>query len=100
MNIGATIKDIRKEKGIKQAELAESCSITQSYLSNIESNKKEPALSTLKDISEQLNLPLPILFFLSMDEDDVEPKKKDLFNSLGKIMKTTLKETFVKNDTI
>ena len=66
MDLGKTIKKIRKQKRQTQGEFALSCGITQTYLSQIESNLKEPNLSTLKSISESLNVPLPILFFLSL----------------------------------
>lgn len=94
MNLGETIKKIRKDKGIKQLQLAEDCSITQSYLSNIEANKKEPTLNVLNQISENLSIPLPIIFFLSMDENDVPANKKEIFNTLAPLLKNTLVESF------
>ena len=66
MDLGITIKNIRKQKKQTQSEFAASCGITQTYLSQIESNQREPNLSTLKLISNGLNVPLPILFFLSL----------------------------------
>lgn len=94
MNLGDTIKKLRKEKGIKQLHLADSCSITQSYLSNIEANKKEPTLSVLNQISNKLSIPLPIIFFLSMEAEDVTEDKKAIFDTLAPIMKQTLLESF------
>jgi transcriptional regulator with XRE-family HTH domain len=78
MDLGSIIKDIRKQKGQTQNEFASLCGITQTYLSQIESNSKEPNLSTLKTISNNLNIPLPILFFLSMTEEDVQPNKREV----------------------
>lgn len=95
MNLGVTIKDIRKSKGVKQIELANSCSITASYLSNIEGNRKEPTLTTLKKICDYLEIPLPILFFLSMDETDVPEEKKEIFLLIEKMMKNTIKSSFL-----
>lgn len=63
MDLGETIKSIRKQKGLKQNEFAQLCNITQAYLSQIENNLKEPNLSTLRVISNNLGIPLPILFF-------------------------------------
>ena len=94
MNLGNTIKDLRKSKGIKQAQLAEECSITQSYLSNIEGNKKEPTLTTLQTICKHLGIPLPVVFFLAMDESDVSEEKRDLFKILTPMMKNSLRESF------
>jgi transcriptional regulator with XRE-family HTH domain len=94
MNIGSTIKDLRQKKGLKQLDLAALCDITPSYLSQIEKNIREPNMSTLKIIAEKLDIPLPFLMFLSIEEEDVKEEKreafklilpsiKDLVNSLG-----------------
>jgi transcriptional regulator with XRE-family HTH domain len=94
MNLGNVIKDIRKQKGQTQAEFAALCDITQTYLSQIESNSKEPNLSTLKTISEKLNMPLPILFFLSLTEDDVQPSKRKAFEIIRPSVKSLVNEFF------
>ena len=78
MNLGLTIKNVRKQKGFKQNKFAELCNITQSYLSQIENNAKDPNLSILKIISEKLETPLPVLFFLSMENSDVPEKNNKL----------------------
>lgn len=88
MNIGSTIKEIRLEKKIKQGEFAEKCGLSQTYLSLIESNQKEPNISTLQAIANNLGIPIPILFFLSMDISDVPERKKEVY----KIMEPSLKE--------
>jgi len=79
MDLGNTIKRIRTSKEIKQKDLAEACQITQAYLSKIESNQKEPTISALRTIAAQLGVPLPVLFFQSLTEEDVDPKKRDAF---------------------
>ena len=94
MDLGNIIKNIRKQKGQTQGEFALSCGITQNYLSQIESNLKEPNLSTLKSISESLNVPLPILFFLSMTEDDVQPNKRKAFQIVSPSVKSLVNEFF------
>jgi transcriptional regulator with XRE-family HTH domain len=94
MDLGTTIKNIRKQKGQTQGEFAALCGITQTYLSQIESNRKEPNLSTLKLISEQLNVPLPILFFLSMTDDDVPSSKRKAFGIIGPSVKSFVNEFF------
>ncbi|MBS1527473.1 MAG: helix-turn-helix transcriptional regulator [Bacteroidetes bacterium] len=78
MDLGFTIKNLRKQRKQTQQEFAERCGITQTYLSQIENNLKEPNMSTLDEISKELSLPLPLLFFLSMTESDIpEPKRQD-----------------------
>jgi transcriptional regulator with XRE-family HTH domain len=94
MDLGTTIKNIRKQKGQTQSELASSCGITQTYLSQIEGNLKEPNLATLKTVSENLKIPLPILFFLSMTEDDVQPNKRKAFQIVSPSIKSLVNEFF------
>jgi RNA-directed DNA polymerase len=95
MNLGTTIKNVRQQKGIQQNSLAGACGITQAYLSQIESNAKEPKLSTLQAIAEVLETPLPILFFLSLDENDIKAERKDAFNLLAPSMKSTIADFFI-----
>jgi transcriptional regulator with XRE-family HTH domain len=94
MDLGNVIKNIRKQKGQTQSEFALACGITQTYLSQIESNLKEPNLSTLKSISENLNIPLPILFFLSMTDEDIHPNKRQAFQIVSPSVKSLVNEFF------
>ena len=94
MDLGTTIKKIRQQKGIRQNSLAEIIGITQTYLSQIENNVKEPNLSTLRKISKELNLPLPILFFLSLDDRDIKPEKRIAYNLLAPSIKAMITEFF------
>lgn len=94
MDLGNQIKNIRKQKGLTQAEFAHSIGITQTYLSQIEGNQKEPNLSTLKAISEGLGIPLPILFFLSMTEEDVKPNKRNAFKIVSPSVNSLVNEFF------
>ena len=95
MDLGQTIKSIRKQKGLKQNQFAELCDITQAYLSQIENNLKEPNLSTLKVISNNLETPLPILFFLSLDNKDVKPEKTEAFKMIAPSVKSLVNQFFV-----
>jgi transcriptional regulator with XRE-family HTH domain len=98
MNLGLAIKNIRKQKGFKQNSFAELCNITQSYLSQIESNAKDANLSTLKIISNKLGIPLPVLFFLSMDNNDVPIHKQHAFMLVAPSIKSLINEFFVKTE--
>jgi len=94
MDLGETIKSIRKRKGIRQNTFAEHCEITQAYLSQIENNLKEPNLSTLKKIADKLSVPLPILFFLSMNEDDVASDKKEVYTMIAPSVQSLINQFF------
>jgi XRE family transcriptional regulator, regulator of sulfur utilization len=95
MDLGTTIKDIRKQRGLTQEEFAHNCEISQTYLSQVENNQREPNLSTLKAISKELNIPLPILFFLSLTDEDVQPAKRKAFSIVNPSVKSLVNEFFV-----
>ena len=82
MNIGNTIRIARRYKGLSQQTFAGLCDITQTYLSKIENNVKEPTLTLLRKIAQVLNLPLPIFFLYAMDNDDIPQRKQDAYNIL------------------
>ena len=80
MNLGETIKLLRKRNGLNQSQLAELCEITVTYLSLIENGKKAPTLSLLKTITNSLQVPLPILLFSALTEEDIPESRKEFFN--------------------
>lgn len=94
MNLGKAIKSLRQQQGIRQNSLAESCDISQTYLSQIENNAKEPNISTLKVIAKELKVPLPVLFFLSLDESDIKPEKRNAYNHIVPSLKSMIAEFF------
>lgn len=95
MNIGQTIKELRLKKGFNQGEFALLCGLSQPYLSLIEKGRKEPTLSLLKGISQNLSIPVPILVFLSLDKDDVDESKKEAFLFLENTMKNLIANVFI-----
>jgi XRE family transcriptional regulator, regulator of sulfur utilization len=94
MDLGMTIKKLRKQKNMTQEVFAGSCGITQTYLSQIENNQKEPNLAILKKISEILELPLPILFYLSLNEQDISPQKRKAFEMVSPSINSLVNEFF------
>lgn len=56
--IGKLIGEIRKEKGMKQSELAELLGVTSKTVSRWETGKYMPDLSLFVDISEILGITL------------------------------------------
>lgn len=82
MELGKIISSIRKDQGYKQGVFAKKLGISQTYLSQIERDKKEPNLSLLKKIASMLNIPLPIIFFFSLEANDLPKQKQDIFNRI------------------
>jgi transcriptional regulator with XRE-family HTH domain len=82
MQVGKNIRRLRKEQGLDQGELANLVGITQPYLSQLENGERDPSMSLLRKICEELDLSLPELFLLSMDEEDVQPDRREAFEEL------------------
>lgn len=61
MSIGRNIKKFRKELNLTQSELAKKSNISRTYLSDVENDRYNPSLDTLKDIASALTLDTEIL---------------------------------------
>ena len=48
--LGAMLRELRKEKGLTQAQLAQKCGTTKTYISRIENDASDIRLSTLMRI--------------------------------------------------
>lgn len=68
LQLGSTIKKIRREKNITLKELSEQANVTSSMLSQIERNIANPSLNTIKTIAQALEVPL-FKFFLEEEEE-------------------------------
>ena len=80
MNIGKTIRNIRKEQiGLNQKELSTELGITQSYLSQIENGNRVPSMDLIVEISKFFEVPTSILFWFSTDVKDVREEKREAF---------------------
>lgn len=67
--LGNKIKNIRKQKGLSQEELAESAKVNLRTIQRIENNENEPRGKTLHLICEALNLNTEDILEYGMQED-------------------------------
>jgi len=79
MNIGSAIKSIRKKLSITQYELAERCDLSQTSLSQIETGIKRPSQRTISKVCTVLDIPESIIYIVAMQEADVPPSKKGVY---------------------
>ncbi len=61
MDIGSTIRAIRKRKNITIAHICEETGLSQGFMSQVENNKTSPSISTLESIANALKVPLAYL---------------------------------------
>ena len=96
MNIGIAIRTIRKERTpqLNQSEFAKLIGITQTYLSQIETGSKTPTISVLEKISKEFEIPLPIIFWLGINEEDIAEHKREYFRFLKPTVDAMINEFF------
>ena len=95
MNIGITIRELRKRKNLSQEELSGLTNISQTYISQIESGKKTPTLDVLQTIGEKIGVPFQIISFLSLNEDAIPEGKREHYKAIEPAVKAMIKEYFL-----
>ena len=92
MNLGETIKDIRKRKGFKQRELADRAGISPNAMCSIEKNYSFPSKETIKAICDAMDVPVSYLLFASITDDDIPQDKLPIFKAIQKPILDLFKE--------
>lgn len=93
MNIGTSIKKIRKSKRYSQSYFAEKVGISITSLSLIETNKSIPKKSTYNKMLEVLNVNNSYVLFLALEIENISEDKKVMFNVLYNGLKTIIEES-------
>lgn len=94
MDLGNTLRTIRREKNITQSEAVLKLKISQTYLSQLEANKKEPSLPMLKKISKFYGIPVPVIMWKSLTDKDIVHSKKEAWAILKVSVDNLIKEFF------
>lgn len=100
MDIGNSIRLLRKKRGFNQGAFSEQVGITQSYLSQLEKGHKKPSIEVLESISNSLNTPLPIIFWFTITENDVCDEKKHIYKEVKPLVDKLIDSLFQQNRTI
>ena len=82
MNIGKTIRAIRKQKGMTQADFAARAGISQTTVFNIEADSSIPGPKNLAKICAVLETPQPMLYLMSVEAADLPEKRRKAFKTL------------------
>jgi transcriptional regulator with XRE-family HTH domain len=82
MNIGKAIRKARKSQGLTQGEFAEAVGRTQTHISQLELGHNKPSYNLLDKISTQFQIPVPVLFWLAIEEEDIREDKKASYNMM------------------
>ncbi|MCS3533104.1 helix-turn-helix domain-containing protein [Chryseobacterium sp. JUb7] len=94
MTIGEVIKLLLKKKNITQLQLAEKIGKSTTAISQIVKGQYSPTTETLEKISKVVDVPVPVMHFLTISENDIPDDKKQLYNLLAPSMNKFLNEIF------
>lgn len=84
MDLGGTIKQCRKLKGLTQAQLADKVEMSVSHISLIEKNKREPSITAAESIASALDMPLSVLVFLAAEKAKITELNTEHVEALSK----------------
>ncbi|MBI5750435.1 MAG: helix-turn-helix transcriptional regulator [Nitrospinae bacterium] len=73
---GMRIKELRKNKGLSQEEVAEKVNISSKYLSRIEMGQHFPSIDTLVNLADVLKVELKDFFEFAHETDDPKELKR------------------------
>lgn len=83
MDIGSTIRAIRKRKNITIAQICESTGLSQGFMSQVETNKTSPSIATLENIAQALNVPLAYLLLKKEERMSIVRKEERRITTSG-----------------
>lgn len=87
MNIGSAIKLVRKEKGVKQKDLARLSGISVTALVQIEANNAFPRSDTVKNIATALGVSVAYIVIHCIEDHEIPEHKREVFNAIFSILK-------------
>ena len=83
MELGKVIGKLIKQKKLTQVEVASKIGKSTTALSQIIKGTYNPNPDTLEKLCKVLEIPQPILYFLTISEDDIPEDKLDLYRMLA-----------------
>lgn len=91
VELGKKIRELRKQKGYTQAELAELVDLSNNFIGYLERGKQLPSLKTLEKIAQALDITIGYLFY-SIENTLHKPikltKKDQIISKLSKHLKS------------
>jgi transcriptional regulator with XRE-family HTH domain len=94
--IGENIRQLRKQRGLSQEQLALHAEINPSYMGQVERGEKNPTIDVLSKISQALDLPLEQLVHTGANEEpgaaDGEDEEGYAYKIAHQIKGLTLKD--------
>lgn len=92
MNLGESIRSIRKETGMSQARLAGKAGLSCNAMNGIERGRNFPSMATLNRIAQSLEVPVSYILLFAVDDDDIPaPAREQVKLNMDYIKKVLMK---------
>lgn len=92
------LKAVREFHNMRQSDLASEIGVSNSYLSEIESGKKQPTLDLIERYSSYFDIPASSLLFFSENMDNVSSASSRFKSGLAKRILTIMQWVSDIND--
>lgn len=92
MDLAKAVRTARAARGISQKQLAELADLDSSYVSLIESGKRNPSISIVDAVANALGVPLYVLMLFGADDADLRFVNKTEAGHLGSHLLAALAE--------
>jgi len=84
VTLGSTIRRLRQSAGLNQRQLADRVQVSATYVSHLESGRREPSIQILRRLAQELQVPpgllLGIVMWTELPAEQREPYRKLLDN--------------------
>ena len=96
IKVGAFLKDLRKEKGITQEQLAEGLGVSGRTISRWETGKNMPDISLLVEIAEFFDVSIPEIIKGERKSENMKEETKEVVETMSDYAKAE-KEQLIKS---
>ena len=92
MNYGKGISQARMQAGVSKRQLANAAGLHPSYITHIESERKQPSLGALEDISNALGISMPLLMLMSAEEHELRGIDEEEAGELASVISALVRK--------
>jgi transcriptional regulator with XRE-family HTH domain len=92
MDIGRIIKKCRQLRNLTLDSLANKTGLSKSYLSLVESGKREVSMKSLQKVARVLNIPMYLLIYLAAENNEVKEMSGALKSKFDKLLLGLIKK--------
>ena len=95
MNLGSAIKKAREARKVNLEDLAQQVGTTAEFLRQVEEGEVSPVAELRAAICVRLDIAVPALSFLALEEVDVPEHKRPAFLELAGPMRSLIEDLFL-----